>query len=392
MLRVGLSGLAAILVAAMAMGQDPSLHDPPSETARKQNLHVYWGDLHGHSGVSDGTQNNETPKRESPADYYRYGRDVAKLDFLALTDHAELTSDAEWTHVREAARQYDALGRFVPLIGYEWSDETKGHKVVLFPDLAGGPIYAAPSARKHFGQPWLERPESSFVDYPEFFPLVRRSGAIVLAAHPSLGDCRTDWDYHDPDVQRNVEIAGTTGNPGGLAETWYESPSTPRQHPNQRGVVGCWVQDALARGYHLGFCGVNDTHSCEPGLKAKTAILARELSRESLFDAVRQRRVYAVSRERVALWFAINGHAMGEEFQTADPLSIEVSAACHQPIARIEILRNNQVVWHTTPAATAGTLTAADRPGKNPAWYYARVLLADGHQAWSSPIWVRKGK
>lgn len=352
--------------------------------------HIYWGDLHGHSNISDGTQNSETPKRETPEDYFRYGRDVMKLDFLALTDHAEHVSEADWQHLQAIARQFDAPHSFVPMIGYEWSDEKKGHRVVLFPDLSREIVYAAPSQLKYSSEPWLKRPKEFFVDYQEFFAKVRQSGAIVHAAHPSLGDCRVDWNFHDPQVELNVEMAGTTGNPGGLAECWYEDPATIRQHQNQRGVTGCWVQDALARGYRLGFLGVNDTHSCEPGLKAKTAVLATELTREAVFDAIRQRRVYAVSGDRVDLAMEINGHVMGEDFTTGEPLKIELSASGEQYIVRFEILKNNQVVWRKKINGTSGTLTADDQPTETTAWYYGRVVLANGHWAWTSPIWVSK--
>ncbi len=359
--------------------------------ADRQGYPIYWGDLHGHSSFSDGTQNNENPKRQTPDDYYRYGRDVMKLDFLALTDHAEYISDAKWKELQQVARRFEKPGRFVTLLGYEWSDEEKGHRVVLFPDLSDRPVYAAPSVlKKNPNEPWRERPDRFFVDYDRFFSSVRESGGIVHAAHPSLGDCRADWSFHDPQVEMNVEMAGTTGNPGGLAECWYEGSTTPRQHPNQKGVTGCWVQDALAQGYRLGFLGVNDTHSCEPGLKAKTAVLAKELTREAIFDAIRQRRVYAVSRDRVDLGFAINGHVMGEEFKTDKPLTIELSAAGEQDVLRLEILKNNHVVWQKNVNGTSGTLTADDQPAQTAVWYYGRVILSNGHRAWTSPIWVSK--
>src|SRR5690606_27015830 len=40
---------------------------------------LLWGDLHGHTNWSDGTG--------LPEDYFRYARDVAALDVVALTDH-----------------------------------------------------------------------------------------------------------------------------------------------------------------------------------------------------------------------------------------------------------------------------------------------------------------
>ena len=46
---------------------------------RRARRRLVWGDLHGHSGVSDGTG--------TPEDYYAYARDVARLDVAVLTDH-----------------------------------------------------------------------------------------------------------------------------------------------------------------------------------------------------------------------------------------------------------------------------------------------------------------
>ena len=40
---------------------------------------LFWGDVHGHSAISDG--------KGSPGDYFTYARDVARLDFVVLTDH-----------------------------------------------------------------------------------------------------------------------------------------------------------------------------------------------------------------------------------------------------------------------------------------------------------------
>ena len=51
---------------------DPSRH-PSAEHV------LLWGDLHGHSSLSDGSG--------TARDYYRYARDVSALDVAALTDH-----------------------------------------------------------------------------------------------------------------------------------------------------------------------------------------------------------------------------------------------------------------------------------------------------------------
>ena len=55
---------------------------------------VFWGDLHSHARRSfDAT--GDLP--------FHYARDVARLDFYALTDHVEQLSDEMWEEIRLAS-------------------------------------------------------------------------------------------------------------------------------------------------------------------------------------------------------------------------------------------------------------------------------------------------
>ena len=94
----------------------------------EQAPRVLWGDLHGHSNLSDGTG--------TPADYYRYAREVAGLDFAALTDHDHWgmlfldQNEAIWQQVLDVNRQQHEPGRFVTLLGFEWTSWIHGHRHV----------------------------------------------------------------------------------------------------------------------------------------------------------------------------------------------------------------------------------------------------------------------
>ena len=86
---------------------------------REAAPHVLWADLHGHSNFSDGTG--------TPEDYLAYARDVARLDVIALTDHDHwgvlfLDQNPElWKRIRTATQVFDEPGRFITLLGYEWT-------------------------------------------------------------------------------------------------------------------------------------------------------------------------------------------------------------------------------------------------------------------------------
>jgi hypothetical protein len=76
---------------------------------------ILWADLHGHTGLSDGTG--------TPAEYLRYARDFAGLDIAAVTDHDHFglhfldREPALWEEIRGAVDRFHEPGRFVALLG-----------------------------------------------------------------------------------------------------------------------------------------------------------------------------------------------------------------------------------------------------------------------------------
>ncbi len=84
---------------------------------------VYYGSLHNHTNVSDGTG--------TPSQAYAYARDIAGLDFFGIADHAESISSTEWTTIKNTANSYNQDGTFVAFHGFEWSHSTYGHVAVI---------------------------------------------------------------------------------------------------------------------------------------------------------------------------------------------------------------------------------------------------------------------
>lgn len=85
--------------------------------------HMYWGDMHGHTSHSDG--------KGSLDDYFVHARDVAKLDFVVVSDHdfgntAPWQMPKEtWTLTQDKAEKYTVDGKFVTIAGYEWTSQPK---------------------------------------------------------------------------------------------------------------------------------------------------------------------------------------------------------------------------------------------------------------------------
>jgi len=146
-------------------------------------------------------------------------------------------------------------------------------------------------------------------------------------------------------------------------------------------------------GSKTGLVAGTDTHEGKPA--ARTAVLAERLTRSALFEALRNRRNYAVTHARIVLDFQINGHRMGEEITTREKPEITVSVTDTAPIAEVEIIRDGSVLHRVTPNAPEVKFTYPDDSFRQSSYYYLRVLQADADEhgnpwrAWSSPIWVK---
>ena len=98
-----------------AMRASTHKFDPPAPT-----LKVFVGEMHGHTNLSDGKPDIDT--------YFRNIRDIAQLDFAALSDHDHggvgrptlwAGSPSKWDLIREKVKEYNAPGTFSTLLAYE---------------------------------------------------------------------------------------------------------------------------------------------------------------------------------------------------------------------------------------------------------------------------------
>jgi hypothetical protein len=203
---------------------------------------------------------------------------------------------------------------------------------------------------------------------------------------PHVGGGWTDWGYRDPDpaVLCLVEIASMHSH----AE-WF-------------------AQQGLRRGYRLGIVGMSDGHMGKPGYdvwarhgrsglrkraystqSAITAVLAADLTHDAVWEALRARRVYATTGERILLSFEMDGHPMGAEYETSDAPHARIHVCGTAQVARVDLIRDahRAATWDgaerdlaiewTDPAPLAGAH-----------YYYVRVTQSNGAYAWSSPIWA----
>ena len=341
--------------------------------ARQGAERVLWADLQVHTAASDGTG--------ALADVYRYAREVAGLDVVCITDHDHWgmqfldQQPSVWEDMRAAADRYDEPGEFVALLGFEWTNWVYGHRHVVYGGSEGSLFSSI--------DPRYDTPQ-------ELWAALRGSDAMTIAHHSAGGPVAVDWTIEpDPVLEPCTEIVSVHGS--------SESEDSPNRI--YQPVSGNFVRDALGRGYRFGFLGSTDGHDGHPGLAhlagaggGLAAILAEEATRESVFEALRARRVYATNGARILLRFSLAGEPMGSVIPaTADGEGVEmvVRVVGTAPLASIELIHAGVVVDAADLSGRRVYYSRTTLPDLRSGEYvYVRVLQEDGGMAWSSPVYV----
>lgn len=345
---------------------------------RKPDLQLFWGDIHGHTILSDGLG--------SPESYYEFGREEAFLDFCAIADHAQYMSDEDWALTQRITKQFNDPGHYATLLGYEYSCnanmEHYGDKCLYYPG-DDGPLLRETDINR-----------GPYEDMAEFAPTWKQHGAMMVLHQHAMGTC----SYYDPDLVRLTEVYSVWG---GSESAQTSRPLLPSL---ERDYEGHYAADALAQGSVLGFVGSSDDHAGRPGatdwLRVRqgyggglVAAWAPALTREAIWDALWNRRCYATTGARIILEFSVDGEPMGGILRSTafseGHHRINVRVLGDEELQGVEILRGREVIHAETSFTSSLTIDIVDTPPPGAAnYYYVRVLQLDGEMAWSSPVWV----
>jgi len=333
---------------------------------------VLWGDLHGHSQLSDGTG--------TPEDYFAYARDVAAVDVIALTDHDHWGmrfldgNPGLWSTIEEAAHRFDEPGRFVALVGFEWTSWLHGHRHVLYFD---GKAEVLSSLDPRYEDPAL------------LWRALEGRSVVTIAHHSAGGPVSTNWEFAPPpELEPVTEVVSVHGS--------SEASDTPGRI--YAAVPGNFVRDALGRGLRFGFIGSGDSHDGHPGLAhlaspsgGLAAIFSEETTRAGVLDALRARRTYATNGPRIWLRTWLDGNEMGSLISPTGAQAHELRfvVAAPAPVERVDVIRSGEIV-SVVPGSSRRELseTLSIPSLRSGEYVYVRVVQEDGGAAWSSPVYV----
>ena len=326
----------------------------PLRLAPDAPLRSYWCDLHG--------QSEETIGTNSARELIEFARDKAFLDGMSHQGNDFQITTPFWNELNGLTREYNKDGRFIIFPGYEWSGNTGlgGDRNVMFMH-EGRQIHRSSHALvDDQADVWSDANSAETL-----FQALKGEDCVVFA---HIGRRYADIKMaHDARIERSVEVHSDWGT-----FEWL-------------------IQDALEQGYRIGILANSDGHkgrhgASHPGASlfgaygGLSCLLAKDLSRAGLFDALRRRHHYATTGCRMVLetraLFDNDARLYGDDpnLGTAPPTSsrqammgdilqssdktVEFSIEAHAsaPIERLEIRNGLEVLetWRPYDDAALG--------------------------------------
>jgi hypothetical protein len=369
---------------------------------------VYYGNLHSQTRDSDGGGPVDTCHGAQDPQSAPYGPDAAYpyarrhgLDMLMVSEHNHMFDGSDGTNpdadpAQAKARYQAGLATardfssanpgFLALYGMEWGVIGNGGHLNIFDsdELLGW-------ERNAQGE-LVADTETAKGDYAALYALMRRRGWTGQFNHPALTG---------QFVVNGTPLAYTADGDAVMALCEVVNSSAFSNSENEGETRRSNFEQAcnklLEAGYHVAFSSNQDNHCANWGASYsnRSAVLIPNgvpLTRASFIEAVRARRVFATMDKDAQVVLTANGHLMGERFDNAGPLHLQVAyaSAAGRQAATVAIMegvpeRNGDVGQLSDQA----DVTPVPAPGAH--FYYAKVTQDDGKVLWSAPVWITQG-
>lgn len=343
----------ALFLPCCAAETEPCEQEPPETPATGPGL--YFGLLHGHSSLSEGTLPAE--------DCYFQADSTEGVDFFALTDHSisfdnpnslsDSTESLRWVEGKDAAKAA-TNGSFLGLFGFEmnWGNGLGHISVFCTPGFVS----------------WRQEEFSAFrTGLQNFYAaLSGMADAIGQFNHPGslLGDFR-DFAYWSPEIDRIMALL-EVGSP--------DQPDAYR-----------FYDRALEQGWHV--APSNNDPAC------RTVVYAQSLTEEGICDAIRSRRVYATEDTDLSIHYSMNGYTLGsrlKRWQLGETANILVTVSDPtDAVGTVEVIGEG---GHSLASRTfeGQWATAEFSLPTDQRYYYIKVTQPDGDVALTAPVWVEQ--
>jgi len=318
---------------------------------------VYFGNLHAHCSHSDG--------KGTALEAYTYARDVAKLDFFALTDHMEQLTQDELKEMIRVADSERVEGVYETLWGFEWGSPIYNHSNMFMTEH----FYSIDCyINDHINKFYTE--------------LLRYPPAFMQFNHPDYNTDLPMYNYHQYEYRKDVDEIIS------LIEVKSAFDKDDRQELS-------YIQ-ALDKGWHLSPVYNQDNHSPDWGTHndCRAAVWLPSLSRDNLIEGLRNGRTYSTCNKNAVVKWLCEGKWAGETIFNKENVNCELLLSDPD---------GNDIFTSVDVITTGGTVSQTfndikkDEPLKftlsfsdSNKWYYLRIGINNEIVIWTAPFYYEK--
>lgn len=311
---------------------------------------ILYGDIHNHNAHGYGVGSIER------------SLDVARthLDFFAFTGHSswhDLPSmeggrerhwidgfrrlKETWPRVQQVIADGNRDGEFAAFLGFEWHSSRWGDHCIVLP-ADHRPLFYADT-----------------VERLRAFCMEER--ALMIPHHLAYpkGVRGVNWDVFREDCTPVVEIYSEHGN-----SEDDRGPYPFFTHSMGGRETAQTARAALDAGLRFGFVGSSDDHAGFPGAYGEglMAALVTDFSRAGILEAIRARRTYALTGDRIEIDFTVNDAPMGATIDAGRAAEVRFAVRGRDEIDVVEIIQDGRVVHRAFADDAVAGATAFDSP------------------------------
>ena len=314
--------------------------------ADKEDMHCYRGEVHSHTGDSDGMLD--------PASAIEYARDIGGADYFAVTDHSHHMGKEFYAKQIEISNEYDDPGRFASIYGWEMTYNGEnglwGHMNVLNTD-------------------WMEQ-DIHDVSLPQVYDQLKSDpNSIGMFNHPMLSWGNFDeFAFWDEEIDQRMMLNEIKG------------AGFDREYSN-----------SLHVGWHTAPVFNEDNH----GINWTTAtastgvVLAPALTRDNVLEAFRERRAYSTGDPTLKLYYTVNGEWLGSHLQDPEKLDvcIRLETENEAGLGTVQLIAEDNMIVACVDLGARQSYEWKFTLPPHYDYYYVKIMNNKTYTV-SAPVWI----
>lgn len=368
-----------------------------SFTVGKAEFTAYFGQLHSHTAeYSDGSGT-----LEEALEHVSGIPENDNIDFVAFTDHsnyfdstsAQNPAEALYDTSKMTAESAEKWATYTGTID-SFNDTSTDRIAIAGYEMtwSGGPghinTFNTPGIVSRNSDSFSNKKLSNSEVLQNYYNLLIEAGtngvdSINQLNHPgtTFGNFE-DFAFYNPLLDNYVQLVEVGNGEGQIGAGGY--------YPSYEQYIM-----ALDKGWHVAPTNNQDNHKGSWGNAndARNVIYADSLTEEGLFDAIRDRRLYATEDKNLEISYTLDGHMMGSQLGTDEVgENVDIAVTVYDPdysdgIAKVEVVVNAGRIAYTWDEIPESGELSATIPADY-SYYFIRVTQRDGDLAVTAPVWV----